>query len=149
MTRADIPAESLATASEVYLALGRIVRALRRVDGNGSLTAGCASALATLTQFGPMRLRELAEAEGVTPPTISRVVAGLESSGYLTRSVDPADARAAVLEVTTEGRELIAGVKSARVRQLAEAMDRLPDEQRAPLGFALTAVERELRDLLA
>ena len=123
------PAESLARAAEVYLALGRIVRWLRHIDGNHSMTAGCSSALGTVAQNGPMRLRDLAAAEGVTPPTMSRIVSVLETSGHLVRTADPTDARAAVLEVTEAGRELVNGVKSIRVQALAEVLDGLPEGQ--------------------
>lgn len=140
MTTDDTPPD----AAVVYVAIGRIIRALRRLD-QGALSAGLASALGTLAVSGPMRLRDLAAAEGVTPPTMSRIVASLEASGYLARTVDPADARAAVLDLTPSGRDLFNGVKSSRVRHLAEVMAVLPAAQRAALSSGLSTVAKELR----
>jgi DNA-binding MarR family transcriptional regulator len=144
-TEQDVSAESLARSSEVYLAIGRIMRALRRVDPNKSMTAGCASALGVISQAGPLRLRELAEAEGVSAPTMSRMVGTLESSGYVTRTADPTDARAALLELTPEGQELINGMRSARLQHLAEALDRLPGNTATVLAEALHLLEADLR----
>jgi DNA-binding MarR family transcriptional regulator len=138
-------AESLARAAEVYLALGRIIRWLRHIDGNHAMTAGCSSALGTVAQNGPMRLRDLAAAEGVTPPTMSRIVNLLETSGHLVRTADPTDARAAMLEITEEGRALVNGVKSIRVQALAEVLDGLPEGQGEVVSAALTTMEAELR----
>lgn len=146
----ELATKDLSQAAQVHLALGRIMRSLRRIDGgNGSLTAGSSSALSTITHAGPMRLRDLAEAEGVTPPTMSRIVGVLEGAGHVARTSDPTDARAALLHATAEGRELINGVKSARVQHLAQALEQLPDDQRAILASALVAVEHELRHRIA
>lgn len=140
MTRTDL-------AADLYLSLGRITRALRRMGDTGSLSPGAASALATLTRSGPIRLSDLAAAERVTPPTMSRIVSALESSGYLERSADPGDGRASLLDATDTGRELVSGLTSGRIRMFAAALDHLSAADRDALALALPALEQSLADL--
>jgi DNA-binding MarR family transcriptional regulator len=134
----------LREAVDVYLAIGRVVRTMRRFGDSATLTPGSASALATLTWSGPMRLSDLAAAERVSAPTMSRIVGGLERSGFVQRMPDPADGRAHLLTPTDQGRTLATGMKSARIERIAEALDRLEPAQRASLLPALTAFERAL-----
>jgi DNA-binding MarR family transcriptional regulator len=137
-------AERLTEASEVVMAIGRVIRLLRRTGGTGSLGPGSASALGTLVRTGPMRLGDLAAAEQVTAPTMSRIVAGLEKFGYLQRTPDPADGRAQVLTVTEPARALVNGFTSARVQHFADVLDKLDADERTAFVGALT----KLVDLL-
>ena len=134
----------LREAVDVYLAIGRVVRTMRRFGDSATLTPGSASALATLTWSGPMRLSDLAAAERVSAPTMSRIVGGLERSGFVQRMPDPADGRAQLLTPTNQGRTLATGMKSARIERIAEALDRLQPAQRESLLPALTAFDRAL-----
>src|SRR5437868_5938952 len=65
----------------------RLLRQLRREDTRTGLTPARLSALSVLVFAGPRTLRELAEAEQVTAPTMSRIVAALLSEGMITRVV--------------------------------------------------------------
>jgi DNA-binding MarR family transcriptional regulator len=127
--------------SRLYLAVGRLNRALRRdapiaVVGHGGL-----SALATLIQDGPLRAGTLAQAEGVSAPAMTRIVNSLENLGYVAREPDAADGRASVVAATEEGERLILQGRSARLRALQERVDRLPAEHQEALATALTAFE--------
>lgn len=51
----------------------------------------------------PMSQRELAEACGVTEQTMSRVLARLERTGYVSRRPDPDDRRRHVIAITDAG----------------------------------------------
>jgi DNA-binding MarR family transcriptional regulator len=137
-------AERLTEASEVVMAIGRVIRLLRRTGDAGSLGPGSASALGTLVRTGPMRLGDLAAAEQVTAPTMSRIVAGLEKFGYLQRTPDPADGRAHVLTATEPARALVNGFTSARVQHFADVLDKLDADERTAFVGALT----KLVDLL-
>ncbi|MCM6775290.1 MarR family transcriptional regulator [Nocardia sp. CDC159] len=131
-------AEELAEAADLYLALGRIFRLLRRSGDLGSLSPGSASALATLVRGGPMRLGDLAAAERVTAPTMSRIVTGLEKVGYLERTADPVDGRAQLLVPTDDARDLVNGLTSARIQRFADALDGIDAAERKVLNHALT-----------
>ncbi|MFF0494534.1 MarR family winged helix-turn-helix transcriptional regulator [Nocardia sp. NPDC003482] len=131
-------AEELAEAADLYLALGRITRLLRRSGDLGSLSPGAAAALATLVRGGAMRLGDLAAAERVTAPTMSRIVTALEKLGYLERFADPVDGRAQLLVATDPARDLVNGLTSARIHRFATALDTIDAEDRKVLTRALT-----------
>ncbi|MFI5780925.1 MarR family winged helix-turn-helix transcriptional regulator [Nocardia sp. NPDC051570] len=139
-------AEQLAEAADLYLALGRITRLLRRSGDIGSLSPGSAAALATLVRGGPLRLGDLAAAERVTPPTMSRIVSGLEKSGYLERTADPVDGRAQLLVATDTALDLVNGVTSARIQRFAAALDGIEAPERQVLIHSLTALVDLLDD---
>lgn len=126
--------------TRLYLAVGRLSRILRR-SGSPGLGQGSISALATLTYKGPMRLGDLAAREGVAPPTLSRIIAALVESGYVLREADPQDGRASLVRATPEGERIIAGVRSDRLHELHNRLERLTDEQRTALAAALPALE--------
>lgn len=149
MTRPAAPGVdelALSEAAELYLSLGRIMRALRRAGDAGSLSPGAGSALATLARSGPQRLGDLAAAERVTAPTMSRIVASLEQSGHVKRTPDPTDKRASELSATEQGRALVNGLTSERIQHLARVLDRLEPGQRTAAAEALDALETALAD---
>jgi len=100
------------------------------------------SALATLVRCGPLRLGDLAAREQVAAPTMSRVIAGLESAGYVQRDADPADGRARLLAATGQGEQRVTGLTSERTRVLAARLDRLTPQQRRGLLTGLRALEQ-------
>jgi DNA-binding MarR family transcriptional regulator len=128
-------------ATRLYVSLGRVTRALRRASSGSPVGHGALSALATLVTDGPMRLGALAVVEGVSPPSMTRIVASLESLGYLHRAPDPADGRAFVVEATPSGRRLVITGREARISSLGERLAALPENQRARLLDALPALE--------
>ncbi|MFF0487645.1 MarR family winged helix-turn-helix transcriptional regulator [Nocardia sp. NPDC004068] len=132
--------ESLVEAAEALVALDRVVRLLRRSGDAGALGHGATSALGTLVTGGPMRLGDLAAAEHVTAPTMSRIVSGLAKLGYVRRAADPGDGRAQVLTATEEAFALVNGYTSARVRQFASVLDELGADERAALVGTLAEI---------
>ena len=127
-------------AGRLSLALARLVRTLRR-DNPSGLGPGSLSTLATVVRFGPIRLGDLAAREGIAPPTLSRIMTGLEDAGYLTRSPDPTDGRASRAEPTPAAVELISGATSSRAELLRSRMQALPAEDLAALLRALPVLE--------
>ena len=83
------------------------------------------SALSVLVFGGPMTLGQLAAAEQVRPPTMTRIVAGLERSGLLRRVGDPADARRIRLHATAEGIRLLHKARQKRINYLAQGLEML------------------------
>lgn len=126
--------------ARLFLTIGRLSRLLRRT-GSPGLGPGAVSALATLARCGPMRLGDLAQKEGVAPPTLSRIVAALVEAGYVRREPDPQDGRAWLATPTPEGEEMVSGVRSARMSELRRRMEMLSPEHQAALIGALGALE--------
>ncbi|MFT4042927.1 MAG: MarR family transcriptional regulator [Gordonia sp. (in: high G+C Gram-positive bacteria)] len=140
MSSADASAQPSPTTTDVaqlHHDLVRITRSLR-TNGPGNLSAGVASALWSLITYGPLRLSELSERESVALPTMSRVVAGLEQRGLVTRVPDPEDGRARLLVPTREGTDLIQHSRSKKAQLLDAALGRLEPAERAAV---LTSVQ--------
>jgi DNA-binding MarR family transcriptional regulator len=121
-------------------ALARVTRSTRR-ELALPIGASSLSVLATVADRGPLRLGDLARVEGITPATLSRIVAVLEGDGYAERTADPVDRRSSWLMVTPAGVELLAGVRRDRAGVMAARVDRLTAAQRTALAAALDAVE--------
>jgi DNA-binding MarR family transcriptional regulator len=140
----DRPPEELA-AVELLEAIGRLVRRLRSAYV-GPLAAGSFSALASVVRLGRVRLGDLAEREGVQPPTLSRVVAQLEREGYVERQVDSEDRRSAFLVPTELGRRTYEDVYSHRAAVFVERMARLSEADRAAVLAAVPALDHLAAD---
>jgi DNA-binding MarR family transcriptional regulator len=120
--------------------LGRLARQLRR-ESPSEVGPGALSAMSTLSREGPMRPSDLAAREGVRPPTMTRILAVLEDSGHVVRTVDPADRRASLVTLTPVGRSALVQTRRARVGQLARHLAELSGDQRRTLAEALPALE--------
>jgi DNA-binding MarR family transcriptional regulator len=132
--------ETVDQASRLFIALARLGRSLR-VGSENPIGPGAFSALWTITAQGPLRLSDLADAEAVTRPTMTRIVAWLEQNGLITRAPDPADGRAQLVAATRAGRTLIANGKAARVKALSERIARLDPEVADDLGELISLLE--------
>ena len=100
------------------------------------------SALSVLVFGGPMSLAELAAAEEVKPPTMSRIVEGLVRAGLATREADPANRRKVRIAATEEGRRRLEGGRERRVRALPERLRRLADSEQRALARGVELLER-------
>ncbi|SMF61586.1 MarR family winged helix-turn-helix transcriptional regulator [Allosphingosinicella indica] len=119
-------------AARLHGAAIRLLRLVRREDVAAGLSAPRLSALSVLVFAGPLSLAELAAAEQVRPPTMSRIVDALVKAGLATRETDARDRRAVRIAATDEGRELLEEGRRRRVRVLAARLAALgPSEQRA------------------
>jgi len=140
------PATAAPAADEVadrlHSAAIHLLRWLRREDERGALSGPRLSALSVIVFGGPVTLGELAAAEQVRPPTMTRIVDALEAAGLATRRPDPADARAVLIAATRTGRRLLAEGRRRRVEALAERLRGLNDDERAALHAAAPALVR-------
>jgi DNA-binding MarR family transcriptional regulator len=113
-----------------------LLRSLDRVDRESGLTAARLSALSVLVFGGPCSLGELARAERVAGPTMTRIVDGLVALGLADRQPDPIDRRAVRLAATDEGTRLMRQARDRRVDTIAAGLRRLAPDQRAALAAA-------------
>jgi DNA-binding MarR family transcriptional regulator len=128
-------------AARLRMALSRLGRTLRRQNLAG-LTPTQLSALATVDQNGPLRLGDLAAAEGIAPSTLTRLVTALEESGYVERRAVPGDARASELSITPDGRAVIDRVREESTKMIAGMLAQLTPAQRGAIAAALPALEQ-------
>lgn len=126
--------------ARLYLATGRLLRSVRRTEPSG-LAKGALSALATLVASGPLRPGDLATCEQVAAPVMTRLVAALSKSGYVTAEPDPTDHRARLVNATPEGRRIVTGARTASITELRHRYDRLTTTQRQRLHAAIPVLE--------
>jgi DNA-binding MarR family transcriptional regulator len=129
-------------AADFYVALVRIVRELRREVSSGELSAGGVSAIFAVARLGPLRATALADAEGVAPASMTRIVNALEEQGYVRRTPDPTDGRAQVVTLTEAGEAVVREGTAARVDAVRRRLAALPEADRAAIATAIPALVR-------
>lgn len=127
-------------ASSLRLAVARLARRLRRYAVDG-VTPSQYSVLASLDRTGPVRASELAKVEGMSPPTLSRVLARLDELELLARELDPGDGRASLLAASARGREVLSATREERTALLANSLAALEPDQRRTIAEALPALD--------
>jgi DNA-binding MarR family transcriptional regulator len=123
-------------ADELRLAVGRLARRIRQQTTFG-LTPSQHSALVTIDRQAPVRLSDVAAAEGVAAPTVTKIVGGLEEAGLVRRETDPADKRSARVSTTPAGKAALRQIRTARTAFLRTTLEQLTDAERADLARAL------------
>jgi DNA-binding MarR family transcriptional regulator len=131
-----------ALASALRLSVMRMARRMRAERADTSLTLTQLAALATVERHGPMTPGELATAERVQPPSMTRVVASLQEAGVVARAPHPTDGRQALLSVTDEGAALLREDRRRREAWLAGQLAALSDDERALLRDAVPLLDR-------
>ncbi|HSI17857.1 MAG TPA: MarR family transcriptional regulator [Sphingomonas sp.] len=112
----------------------RLARRLRVEAPAGDLSTAALGLLATLHREGPMPGVALAEAEGLQPQSLTRLLASMASGGMIERTPDPVDRRNLIIAITREGRRALRTAMQARRRWLNAALaDRLSDSERDTL----------------
>lgn len=136
------PAE---VATRLHSAAIHLLRRLRVEDAASGLSGPRASALSVIVFGGPVALGDLARAEQVRPPTMSRLVAGLIRAGLAEAERDDVDRRIQRIRATPKGRSLLEAGRLRRVRRLTKDLERLTGADFATLLEALPTIERVAR----
>jgi len=131
--------------SQLRLVVMRLARRLRQEAGAG-ITLSQLSALATVERAGPLSLKELAEIERVTPPSMTRISTCLEERGLVVRTGDAADRRVARMAISDAGQSLLQQTRSRRDAYLATRLQAMSVEDRDALVRALPVLERLIGD---
>jgi len=122
-----------ALADHLHSAAIHLLRQLRKEDDASGLSAPRLSALSVVVFVGPVTLGELARAEQVKPPTMTRIVTGLEREGLVKRKGDPHDKRLTHIEATSKGQKVLAAGRARRIKRLATAVNRMEKKELAEL----------------
>lgn len=132
------------TADRLHSAAIHLLRRLRTEDDVTGLSAPRLSALSVIVFAGPIGLGNLAAAEQVRPPSMSRLVKELEADGLVTLETDAADRRRRWIRATKKGQRLLEEGRNRRVARLAAQLARLPERERRLLARAASVLERLL-----
>lgn len=125
--------------SRLRVAIGRLNRRLSRAQG--AFTFAQTSALITIALRGPIRLGELAAAEHVAAPSMSRTLAGLIDARLVDKRQDPQDGRSCYVVLSPVGEELLEQMRHERSAMIAERVGRLTAEQYETLVAAVPVLE--------
>ena len=120
----------------------RRARRLRAERGDHGLTLTQLAVLATLSRHGQMSPSDLASHERVQPPSMTRTINGLVDLGLVERSPDPDDGRQVRVDLTDEGRTLLAQDRAQREEWLSRQMADLTPEERATMKKAASILDR-------
>jgi len=133
-------------ADQLHSAAIHLLRRLRVRDRESGIGPAQLSALSVLVFGGPRSLGELAEAEQVRAPTMSRIVSGLERAGLIERHVTE-DRRRRRLQATAQGTKILWEGRQRRVESLARAFLLLSEDQQKQLGELTSLLEQVVRQL--
>ena len=146
-SRQTSPARDVdAVADRLHSAAIHLLRRLRVEDEALGISAPRLSALSVLVSGGPRRVGELADAEQVEPPTMTRLVDGMERDGYVVRAPDPHDGRAVIVRATAKGVRALRQGKARRVGALAAVLRTLTDDQLHALADGVDVLEGAIGD---
>ncbi len=130
-------------ASRLRVSVARLARRLRQEGSNDEdATPSQLTALSTLYRDGPMTLGELAAAERVKPPSMTRVVAALEERGLVKRDHSFEDGRVVNVRATEEGRRNVVAYRKRRDAWLCVRLQALSSEERDLLRQAADILDR-------
>jgi len=138
------PADVLAIADRLHSAAIHLLRRVRKQDVATGEGPARLSALSVLVFGGPKTLGELAAAEQVKPPTMSRIVAGLARSRLIEITADPRDARRMRIRATARGTRLLHKGRQLRIEYLASHLEALAPEELAKLGEGVEILKKLL-----
>ena len=123
-------AEAYRIGDLLHSAAIHLLRKVRAQDRSAGIGPAQLSALSVLVFGGPRSLKELAAAEQVRPPTMSRIVVGLERTRLVRRKTTN-DKRRMLLEATARGAKILHEGRRRRVEVLVHALQEFSeDEQR-------------------
>jgi DNA-binding MarR family transcriptional regulator len=133
-----------ALADRLHSTAIHLLRQVRVQDAGAGLAPARLSALSVLVFGGAMALNELARAEQVRPPTMSRIVDALEAAGLARRTANQQDRRAVVIQATEKGAAILWQGRKRRVKFLARHLSRLSDAERKQIENAMKAIQKAM-----
>jgi DNA-binding MarR family transcriptional regulator len=122
-----------------------VLRRVRAQDAASGIGPARLSALSVIVFAGPISLNDLAAAEQVRPPTMSRIVDALEASGFARRRLNEEDRRAVLIEATAKGSAVLKAGRKRRVQFLAAHLAGMSATELAELDRSLQAVQKILQ----
>ncbi|MEO8193059.1 MAG: MarR family transcriptional regulator [Gemmatimonadales bacterium] len=129
-------------ADHLHSAAIHLLRSVRRVDDETGLSAPRLSVLSVLVFAGPRTLGELAAAEQVKPPTMTKLVNALEEDGYVARKSDRSDGRITIITATKKGERIMWLARGRRIENLAKRLASLAENELLRLDRAAALISR-------
>jgi DNA-binding MarR family transcriptional regulator len=143
----QISKESAILADVLHSAAIHLLRKLRREDAASGLNAPRLSALSVVVFAGPVTLGDLAAAEQVRPPTMTRIVDALAEQRLVVKKKNADDGRSTLIQATTAGKKLLMQGRERRVRALATQIAALRAVDRIALGSAAEILRKVIAEI--
>jgi DNA-binding MarR family transcriptional regulator len=137
----NISPQAIAIADHLHSAAIHLLRRVRKQDAATGEGPARLSALSVLVFAGSKTLGELATAEQVKPPTMSRIVAGLARSRLVEITADSRDARRMHIRATPKGTRLLQKGRRLRIEYLAAQLNALSPQELVKLGEAVDILQ--------
>ena len=138
--------EAGSLADRVHSAAIHLLRRLRRTDPLTGVNPAELSVLSVL-MGGPRTIGDLAAVEQVQPPTMSRLIRGMQAAGLVGRRRDDADGRVVWIEWTAAGEGVLRRGRELRIAALRDQIEALPVADRRVLMAGLEVIERVVQGL--
>ena len=122
-----------------------LLRSMRKVDEANGLSGPRASALSVLVFGGPQSLGKLAAAEGVKPPTMSRLVKAMQAECLVESDSAKHDQRAVRIAASAKGKRLMLAGRAKRLAAIRELIRDASAEERKALEVVVGLLGRALR----
>jgi DNA-binding MarR family transcriptional regulator len=130
-------------ADRLHSAAIHLLRRARRTDPLTGVSAAQLSALSVL-MGGPKTLGELAAAEQVRPPTMSRLVSAMEHAGVARKVTDRHDARVIRIHATPKGLRALSRGRDMRIAAIKRLLSELDRDDLTTVERAVGTLERLL-----
>ncbi len=133
--------ESWVVADRLHSAAIHLLRRVRKADTASGVGPAQLSALSVLVFGGARTLGELARAEQVRPPTMTRIVGGLQRAGLVRCERDAQDRRVVRVRATAKGVQVMQAGRRRRIELLTARLRRVNPRSRALLARAADILE--------
>jgi DNA-binding MarR family transcriptional regulator len=130
-------------ADRLHSAAIHLLRRARRTDPLTGVSPAQLSALSVLMS-GPKTLGDLAAAEQVRPPTMSRLVSEMERVGVARKTNDRDDARVVRVRATPKGLRALSRGRSMRIEAIERLISELDHQDLATIERAVGMIENLL-----
>lgn len=134
-------------AGQIHSSAIHLLRRLRREDAGSGLNAPRLSALSVIVFSGEVTLGDLAAAEQVRPPTMTRMVDALVELGLVEKRPNVRDGRSTLIRATAAGKKLMLAGRERRVRVLAAKIASLDPSEREQLAAGAEILSRTIAEM--
>jgi DNA-binding MarR family transcriptional regulator len=129
-------------AQQLHSSLVYLLRSVRRADDGNELNAPRLSALSVVVFGGAITLGDLADAEQVRPPTMTRIVNALEAQGMVAKSKNEDDRRNIYISATVKGKRAMIAGRRRRIEALVHRIDRLSAPEQETLRSGIRVLDK-------
>jgi DNA-binding MarR family transcriptional regulator len=130
-------------SSALVTCAGRLVRAVSRRTSPG-IPAATLRLLSQVEELQPIAISQLAVADRCSQPTMSAAVRNLADKGWVSKRVNPADARSSFVALTDAGLSVLRQARRRNAAVVAARMKADPRHTTADLAAAVALLQHLL-----